>query len=160
MVEFIKHSPITVNGTKDPVRVVHEPPSTLLPSIANGGALALREITLKRFVPLMNASASTERSERCNAKRKPPRDIELMFAAWLFNRDTVTVVDCNEAAVTPRCRGIADLVGKRAEELAFPMQRTGLSTIESLARYVPETMKDRNSRFRVDGAAVRPHRSD
>ena len=69
----------------------------------------------------------------------------------------MTVVDCNEMAVTPALQNIADLVGKRAEELACPMQWTGLSTIESLARYIPETMKDRKSRFRVDGAAVRSH---
>jgi hypothetical protein len=40
----------------------------------------------------------------------PPRDIQLMFhlffecttdAVWLFCLDTVTVVDCNEVAVTP-----------------------------------------------------------
>ena len=87
MAEFIKHSPITVNGTKDPYGL----------------------------------------------------SIVCVYAAAL-NR-----------------RSIADIVGKRAEELALPMQRTGLSTIESQARYIPETMKDRNSRFRADGAAVRSH---
>jgi hypothetical protein len=53
--------------------------------------------------------------------------------------------------------GPKDPIGKRAEKLAFPMQAgTSLSTTESLPRYIPETLKDRHRRFRMDGAAVRP----
>ena len=45
-----------------------------------------------------------------------------------------------------RCKS-TDLLGKRAEELALPMQPYALTSRELLARYITETMKDGNISF-------------
>jgi PAS domain-containing protein len=69
-------------------------------------------------------------------------------AVWLFDPCTTTVVDCNEATVAlMRSSSRDELVGKRAEELAPPLQPDGLTTVESLGRCITETMKKGYSRF-------------
>src|SRR5271165_5567118 len=81
-------------------------------------------------------------------------------AVWLFDALTSTFVDCNDAAVAlMRCGSRADLVGKRAEEFAPPVQSDGLPTVESMARHVAETLKNGKSMFewtaqRFDGTKV------
>jgi PAS domain S-box-containing protein len=81
-------------------------------------------------------------------------------AVWLLDALTATFVDCNDAAVAlMRCGSRADLVGKRAEELAPPVQSDGLPTVESMARHVAETLKNGKSMFewtaqRFDGTKV------
>ena len=81
-------------------------------------------------------------------------------AVWLLDAHTATFVDCNDAAVAlMRCGSRADLVGKRAEEFAPPVQSDSLPTGESMARHVAETLKNGKSMFewtaqRFDGTKV------
>jgi PAS domain S-box-containing protein len=82
-----------------------------------------------------------------------------MPSAW-STPETATVVDCCEATVALMHRiSIANLVGKSAGR-ARASDAAGRSNHHwLLALYITETIKDGNSRFRVGGAAVRPHRS-
>jgi PAS domain S-box-containing protein len=117
----------------------------------------------------MNTSNSAEWDERCSAYGGPSRNTESMFhllfertadAVWLFDPATATVVDCNKAAAAlMRCESRADLIGKRAVELSAPVQPDGISTVESVARRIAETLKSGNSRFewtarRFDGTEL------
>ena len=69
-------------------------------------------------------------------------------AAWLFDLDTGSLVDCNAATVAlMRCRSREDLIGKRAEELANWVQPDGLPTGESVARRIADTLKNGKSTF-------------
>src|SRR5215469_11246288 len=117
----------------------------------------------------MNTSNSAEWNERCSASGGLSRNTESMFhllfertadAVWLFDPDTATVVDCNEAvAALMRCESRAELIGKRAEELSAPVQPDGTPTMESVTRRIAEILKNGNSRFewtarRFDGTEL------
>ena len=97
------------------------------------------------------------------------RDTQPMFhdffertsdAIWLLDAQSAKVVDCNDATVSLiRCGSRADLIGKRLEELAPPVQPDGSGTEETVARRVAEILKNGNSMFewtvqRFDGTQI------